>query len=62
MKIDNYTQPFWVGNTMYDESVMLVAKTDDKGNVISAPKAKLLFEAGKSSRLHGIFMKTTALK
>ncbi len=45
MKIDNYTQPFWVGNTMYDESVMLVAKTDDKGNVISAPKAKLLFEA-----------------
>ena len=45
MKIDNYTQPFWVGNTMYEESVMLVAKTDDKGNVISAPKAKLLFEA-----------------
>ena len=41
---------------------MLVAEIDDKGNVISAPKAKLFFEAGKSSRLHGIFMKTTALK
>ena len=62
MKVYRYTQPFWAGNTIYDESVMLVAEIDDKGNVISAPKAKLLFEAGKSSRLHGIFMKTTALK
>jgi len=40
-----YTQPFWVGNTMYDESVLLIAKTDDKGNVIEAPRAKLLFAA-----------------
>ena len=47
MKVNNFVQPFWVGNTMYDESVMLVAKTDDNGNVISAPKAKLLFEAEK---------------
>ena len=47
MKVNNYVQPFWVGITMYDESVMLVAKTDDNGNVISAPKAKLLFEAEK---------------
>lgn len=47
MKLDNYTQPFWAGDTMYDESVMLIAKTDSKGNVIEAPRAKLLFEAEK---------------
>ncbi len=47
MKIENYTQPFWVGNTMYDESVMLIAKTDSNGNVIEAPRAKLLFDAEK---------------
>ena len=29
MKFKKYAQPFWVGNTMYDESIMLVAKTDD---------------------------------
>lgn len=47
MKLKDYAQPFWVGDTMYDESVMLVAKTDDKGNIIGAPRAKLLFEAEK---------------
>ncbi len=47
MKLNQLTQPFWVGNTMYDESVLLVAKTDDNGNVIEAPRAKLLFEAEK---------------
>ncbi len=47
MKLKDYAQPFWLGNTMYDESVMLVAKTDDQGNVIEAPRAKLLFEAEK---------------
>ncbi len=47
MKTENYTQPFWVGHTMYDESVMLIAKTDSEGNVIEAPRAKLLFDAEK---------------
>lgn len=47
MKIKKYIQPFWIGNRSYDESIMLVAKTDDKGNVIEAPRAKLLFEAEK---------------
>ena len=45
MKLNDYALPFWVGDTMYDESVMLVAKTDAAGNVIEAPRAKLLFEA-----------------
>ena len=44
-KMKEYTQPFWAGNTMYDESVLLVAKTDKNGNVIEAPRAKLLFAA-----------------
>ena len=47
MKFKKYAQPFWVGNTMYDESIMLVAKTDAKGNIIEAPRAKLLFNAEK---------------
>lgn len=47
MKIKNYTRPFWVGDTVYDESVLFIAKTDDKGNVIEAPRAKLLFAAEK---------------
>lgn len=45
MKVEEYTQPLWVGSKMYDESIMLVAQTDANGNVISAPRAKLLFEA-----------------
>ena len=45
MKLNDYALPFWVGDRMYDESVMLVAKTDAAGNVIEAPRAKLLFEA-----------------
>ncbi len=44
---EKYTRPFWVGGTVYDESIMLVAKTDDQGNIIEAPRAKLLFEAEK---------------
>lgn len=46
-KMDTYTQPFWAGNTMYDESVLFIAKTDAKGNIIEAPRAKLLFDAEK---------------
>ena len=47
MIVKQHAKPFWVGNTMYDESIMLVATTDAEGNVISAPRAKLLFEAEK---------------
>ncbi len=47
MKVKEYAQPFWTGNRMYDESIMLVAETDSNGNVIGAPRAKLLFEAEK---------------
>lgn len=47
MKLKDYAEPFWVGNRMYDESIMLVAKTDDKGNIVEAPRAKLLFNAEK---------------
>lgn len=47
IKMDIYTRPFWVGNTMQDESVLFVAKTDEQGNVIEAPRAKLLFPAEK---------------
>ena len=47
MELKDYAKPFWVGNEMYDESVMLIAKTDANGNVIEAPRAKLLFEAEK---------------
>ena len=47
MILKEYAQPFWVGDTMYDESIMLVAKTDSNGNIIEAPRAKLLFKADK---------------
>ena len=47
MELKDYAKPFWVCDTMYDESVMLVAKTDDEGNIIEAPRAKLLFNAEK---------------
>lgn len=45
MKLEDYAMPFWIGDTMYDECVMLVAETDENGNVIGAPRAKLLFDA-----------------
>ncbi len=45
MILNDLVKPFWTNSTMYDESVMLIAKTDADGNVIEAPKAKLLFAA-----------------
>lgn len=41
--LDVLLQNFWQSDTMYDESVLLVAETDEDGNVISAPRSKLLF-------------------
>lgn len=43
--VDDLVKNFWQNAVMYDESVMFVAETDAEGNVISAPKAKLLFAA-----------------
>lgn len=43
--VDDLVINFWQSQTMYDESVLLVAETDGEGNVISAPKAKFLFDA-----------------
>jgi len=40
----NYTDNFYESDFTYDESIMLIAETDSNGKVISAPKAKLIFE------------------
>lgn len=40
--MDNLVLNFWETDTMYDETIMLVAQTDALGNVTGAPKAKLL--------------------
>lgn len=45
MKLNDLVKNFWETDTMYDESVMLVAQTDGQGNVTVAPRAKLLFPA-----------------
>lgn len=42
--LNDLVKNFWQTETMYDETVMFIAETDDFGNVISAPRAKLLFE------------------
>lgn len=42
-KLNKLVKSFWSGDTMYDETVLLVAETDASGNVVSAPKAKLMF-------------------
>lgn len=47
MKLDNLAENFWETDTMYDETVMLVAETDADGNIVSAPEGKLLFPVGE---------------
>lgn len=44
-KLDNLVKSFWSGDTMYEETVLLVAETDASGKIVSAPKAKLMFDA-----------------
>ncbi len=44
-KLDDLVKSFWHGDTMYEETILLVAETDADGNVVSAPKAKLMFDA-----------------
>ena len=43
--VDRLVESFWLTDTMYDESILLVAQTDASGAIISAPAAKLLFPA-----------------
>ncbi len=45
MKEDRLVAPFWKSDVMYDETVILVAPTDDDGKITALPSAKLLFEA-----------------
>lgn len=43
--VDELVKNFWDSERMYEETIMMIAETDESGNVIAAPKAKLLFEA-----------------
>ncbi len=45
MKEDKLVAPFWKSDVMYDETVILVAPTDEDGKISALPSAKLLFEA-----------------
>ncbi len=45
MEEDKLVAPFWKSDIMYDETVVLVATTDDDGKITALPSAKLLFEA-----------------
>lgn len=42
---DKLIKNFWESDTMYDETVILVAPMDDDGNITALPHGKLLFEA-----------------
>ncbi len=43
--VEDLAKNFWKTDTMYDETVLFIAETDEQGNVIAAPRAKLLFDA-----------------
>ena len=45
MKEDKLVTPFWKSDVMYDETVVLVAETDEIGKIVGLPTAKLLFNA-----------------
>ena len=45
MKEDKLITPFWKSDVMYDETVILVAETDETGKIVGLPTAKLLFDA-----------------
>ena len=45
MKEDKLVTPFWKSDVMYDETVILVAETDETGKIVGLPTAKLLFNA-----------------
>lgn len=45
--LDDLVKNFWESETMYEESVLFRAETDAQGNVLSAPKCKLLYAANE---------------
>ncbi len=45
VKEDRFVAPFWKSDVMYDETVVLVAETDETGKIVGLPTAKLLFNA-----------------
>lgn len=44
-KADNLVKNFWDSDVMYDETVILVAETDEGGEIVSMPTGNLLFKA-----------------
>lgn len=42
---DDLIRNFWESDTMYDETVILVAPMDEDGNITAMPSGRLLFEA-----------------
>lgn len=44
-EVDTLVKNFWDTEIMQDESILLVAETDENGSVTAAPKAKLLLPA-----------------
>ena len=45
MKEDKLVAPFWKSDVMYDETVILVAETNETGEIVGLPTARLLFAA-----------------
>ncbi|MBQ7924150.1 MAG: hypothetical protein IJ329_02465 [Clostridia bacterium] len=45
VRADNLVKNFWESDTMYDETVMLIAPTDENGEITGLPSGKLLFNA-----------------
>lgn len=44
-KVDTLVKNFWDSDVMYDETVILVAETDEGGEIVSLPAGNLLFKA-----------------
>lgn len=44
-KADTLVKNFWDSDVMYDETVILVAETDEGGEIVSLPAGNLLFKA-----------------
>jgi len=45
--MDKLVKNFWENDTMYDETILLTASTDEAGNIVNMPEAKLLFNASE---------------
>ena len=42
--MNDLVKNFWENDTMYDETVILTAATNENGEIVSAPTGELLFE------------------